>query len=58
MFITLLLHTYCILCLGLNVAAITKTVVETIRERDTDEFAHHDLTPALDTATTVVQINC
>uniref|UniRef100_A0A673H5B8 Nuclear pore complex protein n=1 Tax=Sinocyclocheilus rhinocerous TaxID=307959 RepID=A0A673H5B8_9TELE len=38
---------------GLDVAAITKTVVETIRERDTDEFAHHDLTPALDTATTV-----
>uniref|UniRef100_A0A8C2DEC1 Nuclear pore complex protein n=1 Tax=Cyprinus carpio TaxID=7962 RepID=A0A8C2DEC1_CYPCA len=37
---------------GLDVAAITKTVVETIRERDTDEFAHHDLTPALDTATT------
>ncbi|XP_016135435.1 nuclear pore complex protein Nup107-like [Sinocyclocheilus grahami] len=32
---------------GLDVAAITKTVVETIRERDTDEFAHHDLTPAL-----------
>ncbi|XP_056311527.1 nuclear pore complex protein Nup107 [Danio aesculapii] len=38
---------------GLEVAAITKTVVETIRERDSDEFAHHDLTPALDTATTV-----
>uniref|UniRef100_A0A673G9V8 Nuclear pore complex protein n=1 Tax=Sinocyclocheilus rhinocerous TaxID=307959 RepID=A0A673G9V8_9TELE len=38
---------------GLDVAAITKTVVETIRERDTNEFAHHDLTPALDTATTV-----
>ncbi|XP_056604579.1 nuclear pore complex protein Nup107 [Triplophysa dalaica] len=37
---------------GLDVASITKTVVETIRERDTDEFAHHDLTPALDTATT------
>ncbi|XP_051547167.1 nuclear pore complex protein Nup107 [Myxocyprinus asiaticus] len=37
---------------GLDVAAITKTVVETIRERHTDEFAHHDLTPALDTATT------
>nr|XP_055045739.1 nuclear pore complex protein Nup107 [Misgurnus anguillicaudatus] len=38
---------------GLDVAAITKTVVETIRERDTDTFAHHDLTPALDSATTV-----
>ncbi|KAK7130211.1 hypothetical protein R3I93_019747 [Phoxinus phoxinus] len=38
---------------GLDVPSITKTVVETIRERDTDEFAHHDLTPALDTATTV-----
>uniref|UniRef100_A0A672RI05 Nuclear pore complex protein n=1 Tax=Sinocyclocheilus grahami TaxID=75366 RepID=A0A672RI05_SINGR len=38
---------------GLDVGAITKTVVETIRERHTDEFAHHDLTPALDTATTV-----
>ncbi|XP_030629555.1 nuclear pore complex protein Nup107 isoform X2 [Chanos chanos] len=37
---------------GLDVAAVTKTVVETIRERDTDEFAHHDLTPALDSGTT------
>ncbi|TRY97188.1 hypothetical protein DNTS_015794 [Danionella cerebrum] len=38
---------------GLDVTAITKTVVEAIRERDTEEFAHHDLTPALDMATTV-----
>ncbi|KAL4594082.1 nuclear pore complex protein Nup107, partial [Arapaima gigas] len=36
---------------GLDVAAITKTVVENIRERDVEEFAHHDLTPALDTGT-------
>ncbi|XP_076849044.1 nuclear pore complex protein Nup107 [Brachyhypopomus gauderio] len=38
---------------GLDVAAVTKTVVETVRERDSDEFSHHDLTPALDTGTTV-----
>uniref|UniRef100_A0A4W4HPX5 Nuclear pore complex protein n=1 Tax=Electrophorus electricus TaxID=8005 RepID=A0A4W4HPX5_ELEEL len=37
---------------GLDVAAITKTVVETVRERDSEEFSHHDLTPALDTGTT------
>uniref|UniRef100_A0A8K9Y0Y9 Nuclear pore complex protein n=1 Tax=Oncorhynchus mykiss TaxID=8022 RepID=A0A8K9Y0Y9_ONCMY len=36
---------------GLDVAAVTKMVVENIRERDTEEFAHHDLTPALDTGT-------
>uniref|UniRef100_A0A8K9UVF6 Nuclear pore complex protein n=1 Tax=Oncorhynchus mykiss TaxID=8022 RepID=A0A8K9UVF6_ONCMY len=36
---------------GLDVAAVTKMVVENIRERDTEEFAHHDLTPALDTVT-------
>ncbi|XP_063048769.1 nuclear pore complex protein Nup107, partial [Engraulis encrasicolus] len=35
---------------GLDVATITKTVVETVRERDSQEFAHHDVT--LDTATT------
>ncbi|KAG7320612.1 hypothetical protein KOW79_016465 [Hemibagrus wyckioides] len=37
---------------GLDVAAVTKTVVETVRERDGEEFSHHDLTPALDTGTT------
>ncbi|XP_052370418.1 nuclear pore complex protein Nup107-like [Oncorhynchus keta] len=36
---------------GLDVASVTKMVVENIRERDTEEFAHHDLTPALDTGT-------
>ncbi|KAJ8008866.1 hypothetical protein DPEC_G00082890 [Dallia pectoralis] len=36
---------------GLDVAAVTKMVVENIRERDPEEFAHHDLTPALDTGT-------
>ncbi|XP_023682823.2 nuclear pore complex protein Nup107 isoform X1 [Paramormyrops kingsleyae] len=35
----------------LDVAAVTKTVVENIRERDTEDFAHHDLTIALDTGT-------
>ncbi|KAK3545071.1 hypothetical protein QTP86_033480 [Hemibagrus guttatus] len=37
---------------GLDVAAVTKTVVETVSERDGEEFSHHDLTPALDTGTT------
>ncbi|MBN3313563.1 NU107 protein, partial [Atractosteus spatula] len=32
---------------GLEVAAVTKTVVENIRERDTEDFTHHDLTLAL-----------
>ncbi|XP_035258434.1 nuclear pore complex protein Nup107 [Anguilla anguilla] len=27
---------------GLDVAAVTKTVVENIREKDTEDFAHHD----------------
>uniref|UniRef100_A0AAR2LXV5 Nuclear pore complex protein n=1 Tax=Pygocentrus nattereri TaxID=42514 RepID=A0AAR2LXV5_PYGNA len=36
---------------GLDVAAVTKTVVEAIRDRDSEEFSHHDLTPALDTGT-------
>ncbi|XP_015208411.1 nuclear pore complex protein Nup107 [Lepisosteus oculatus] len=36
---------------GLEVAAVTKTVVENIRERDTEDFAHHDLTLALFTGT-------
>uniref|UniRef100_A0A8C0HFM9 Nuclear pore complex protein n=1 Tax=Chelonoidis abingdonii TaxID=106734 RepID=A0A8C0HFM9_CHEAB len=35
---------------GLDVATITKTVVENIRKKDTGEFTHHDL--ALDTGTT------
>ncbi|KAM9467463.1 nuclear pore complex protein Nup107 [Clarias gariepinus] len=37
---------------GLDVAAVTKMVVETVRERDGEEFSHHDLTPALDMGTT------
>ncbi|XP_045144834.1 nuclear pore complex protein Nup107 [Echinops telfairi] len=36
----------------LDVATITKTVVENIRRKDTGEFSHHDLAPALDTGTT------
>ncbi|KAK2490880.1 hypothetical protein MC885_006302, partial [Smutsia gigantea] len=36
----------------LDIATITKTVVENIRKRDNGEFSHHDLTPALDTGTT------
>uniref|UniRef100_A0AAY4EKF6 Nuclear pore complex protein n=1 Tax=Denticeps clupeoides TaxID=299321 RepID=A0AAY4EKF6_9TELE len=36
---------------GLDVAAIIKTVVETVRGRDNQDFSHHDLTPALETAT-------
>ncbi|XP_067420161.1 nuclear pore complex protein Nup107 isoform X1 [Emydura macquarii macquarii] len=35
---------------GLDVATITKTVVENIRKKDTGEFTHHDL--ALDAGTT------
>ncbi|XP_071392851.1 LOW QUALITY PROTEIN: nuclear pore complex protein Nup107, partial [Centroberyx affinis] len=35
---------------GLDVAAVTKLVVETVRERDDTEFTHHNMT--LDTATT------
>lgn len=40
--------------LGLDVAAITKLVVETVRERDETEFTHHSQT--LETATTKVGI--
>uniref|UniRef100_A0A2K5PII5 Nuclear pore complex protein n=1 Tax=Cebus imitator TaxID=2715852 RepID=A0A2K5PII5_CEBIM len=36
----------------LDVATITKTVVENIRKKDNGEFSHHDLAPALDTGTT------
>uniref|UniRef100_A0A8I3WHG6 Nuclear pore complex protein n=1 Tax=Callithrix jacchus TaxID=9483 RepID=A0A8I3WHG6_CALJA len=36
----------------LDVATITKTVVENIRKKDNSEFSHHDLAPALDTGTT------
>ncbi|XP_067110338.1 nuclear pore complex protein Nup107 [Osmerus mordax] len=36
---------------GLEVAAVTKLVVENVRERDDQEFVHHDLSPALDTGT-------
>lgn len=38
---------------GLDVAAITKLVVETVRERDETEFTHHSQT--LETGTTKVQ---
>ncbi|MGH0139604.1 UNVERIFIED_CONTAM: hypothetical protein FKN15_014707 [Acipenser sinensis] len=38
---------------GLDVAAVTKTVVENIRKRDADDFSHHDL--ALDSGTSEVQ---
>lgn len=38
----------------LDVAAITKAVVENIRKKDDGEFSHHDLAPALDTGTTEV----
>ncbi|KAM4747248.1 nuclear pore complex protein Nup107 [Rhinophrynus dorsalis] len=37
---------------GLDVATITKTVVENIRKKDGGEFTHHDLAPALDSGTT------
>ncbi|KAM5171329.1 nuclear pore complex protein Nup107 isoform 1-T1 [Mantella aurantiaca] len=36
---------------GLNVATITKTVVENTRKKDSGEFTHHDLAPALASAT-------
>ncbi|XP_053320436.1 nuclear pore complex protein Nup107 [Spea bombifrons] len=36
---------------GLDVASITKTVVENTRKRDAGEFTHHDLVPALDSGT-------
>eukprot|EP00069_Balaena_mysticetus_P022453 bmy_14380T0 len=36
----------------LDIATITKTVVENIRKKDNGEFSHHDLAPALDTGTT------
>lgn len=39
---------------GLDVAAITKLVVETVRERDDTDFTHHSQT--LETGTTKVQI--
>ncbi|XP_036312530.1 nuclear pore complex protein Nup107 isoform X4 [Pipistrellus kuhlii] len=35
----------------LDIATITKTVVENIRKKDNGEFSHHDLAPALDTGT-------
>ncbi|XP_068937158.1 nuclear pore complex protein Nup107 isoform X1 [Petaurus breviceps papuanus] len=37
---------------GLDVATITKTVVENIRKKDTGDFSHHDMAPSLDTVTT------
>lgn len=36
----------------LDIATITKTVVENIRKKDNGEFSHHDLAPALDAGTT------
>ncbi|XP_006886166.1 PREDICTED: nuclear pore complex protein Nup107 [Elephantulus edwardii] len=36
----------------LDVATITKTVVENIRKKDNGEFSHHDQAPALGTGTT------
>ncbi|KAM8971978.1 nuclear pore complex protein Nup107 [Pelodytes ibericus] len=36
---------------GLDVASITKAVVENTRKKDTGEFIHHDLAPALDSGT-------
>jgi len=42
--------------LGLDVATITKTVVENIRKKDAGEFSHHD--HMLDTGTTEVSILC
>ncbi|XP_053572800.1 nuclear pore complex protein Nup107 [Bombina bombina] len=36
---------------GLDVATITKTVVENTRKKDAGEFAHHDIVPALDSGT-------
>lgn len=44
------------LTLGLDVATITKTVVENIRKKDAGEFSHHD--QMLDTGTTEVSILC
>lgn len=41
--------------LDLDIATITKTVVENIRKKDNGEFSHHDLAPALDTGTTEVK---
>ncbi|XP_067855607.1 nuclear pore complex protein Nup107 isoform X2 [Heptranchias perlo] len=37
---------------GLDIAGVTKCVVENIRKKDAEEFTHHDLSPSLDTATT------
>ncbi|XP_069485822.1 nuclear pore complex protein Nup107 isoform X2 [Ambystoma mexicanum] len=37
---------------GLDVATVTKTVVENIRKKDAGEFTHHGLAPALDSGTT------
>lgn len=41
---------------GLDVATITKTVVENIRKKDAGEFSHHD--QMLDTGTTEVSTLC
>ncbi|MEE6480515.1 hypothetical protein FKM82_012595 [Ascaphus truei] len=37
---------------GLDVASITKTVVENTRKKDAGKFTHHSLEPALDSGTT------
>ncbi|KAK7801288.1 hypothetical protein U0070_006271 [Myodes glareolus] len=43
---------YALFLEDLDVATITKTVVENIRKKDNGEFSHHDLAPSLDTGTT------
>lgn len=40
------------MCIGLDVSAVTKLVVETVRETDDTEFTHHSQT--LETGTTKV----
>ncbi|XP_078455539.1 nuclear pore complex protein Nup107 isoform X1 [Lampetra fluviatilis] len=37
---------------GLDVAAVTKTIVENVRGQDSGDFAHHDCTALLDATTT------
>ncbi|XP_028663120.2 nuclear pore complex protein Nup107 [Erpetoichthys calabaricus] len=36
---------------GLDVAAVTKMVVENVRKKDVEDFAHHDISPAFDSGT-------
>lgn len=53
--LTLLEINLIFVCIGLDVAAITKLVVETVREWDETEFTHHNQT--LESGTTKVKIN-